>query len=84
MQYAKTSGFFSIRMHFYCINIGGGTVSGILLVAYANERKFDVYRVGSIPFQKSQYSRTKAILIQLRDFNHGMQVIHALNNAGWC
>jgi len=59
-------------------------VSDILLVVHVNERKFDVYSVGSIPFQKSRYSRTKAILIQLRNFNHGMQVIHVLNNAGWC
>lgn len=62
---------------------GGGTMSGILLVAYANERKFDVYSVGSISYQQIQYSRTNAILIQLRGFNHGMQVISALNNAGW-
>ena len=59
-------------------------VPGILLVVHVNERKFDVYRVGSIPFQKSQYSRTNAILIQLRDFDHGMQVIRVLNNAVWC
>lgn len=51
---------------------GGGTMSGILLVAYANDRKFDVYSVGSIPLQQIQYSRTKAVLIQLRDFDHGM------------
>jgi hypothetical protein len=60
-------------------------VFSFLLVAYvnANDRIFDVYRVGSIPFQQSQYSRTKAILIQLKDFNHGMQVAHTLDNAGW-
>jgi hypothetical protein len=69
-------------------------VFGFLLVAYANERRFAVYRVGSIPFQQSQYSRTKAvfsqysrtnaILIQLRDLDHGVQAIRTLDNAGWC
>ena len=90
MQYAKTPSFFSIRMHFHCINIGddlvgrgGGIVFSFLLVACANERKFDVYSVGSIPLQQIQYSRTNAILIQLRDFNHGLQVAYTLDNAGW-
>ena len=59
-------------------------VWSFLLVAYANNRKFDVYRVGSIPFQQSEYSRTKAVLIPLRDFDHGIQVIRTLDNAGWC
>lgn len=59
-------------------------MSGILLVVHVNERKFDVYSVGSIPFQKSQYSRTNAVLIQLRDFDHGLQVAYTLDNAGWC
>lgn len=63
---------------------GGGMVSGVLLVVHVNERRFDVYSVGSIPFQKSQYSRTKAVLIQLRDFDHGVQAIRTLDNAGWC
>lgn len=59
-------------------------VWSFLLVVHANERIFDAYRVGSIPFQQSQYSRTNAILIQLRDFDHGVQAIRTLDNAGWC
>ena len=59
-------------------------VWSFLLVAYANERRFAVYRVGSIPFQQGQYSRTKAVFIQLRDLDHGVQAIRTLDNAGWC
>lgn len=82
MQYAKTPGFFSIRMHFHCINIGGDLMISVLVVRL-NPKGAAGYWTLSPSIVKEELSCRNIAIIKGINAQHIARILVILSKQGY-